>query len=60
MPKAWIENADNIDQNILSIDVYENNILKRSINWLYRPLPWTIEYNLSIEQYLGDNDGQTI
>ena len=45
MAKAWIENADDIDKNILSIDLYQDNILIRSINWLYRPLPWTIEIN---------------
>jgi len=43
MAKAWIENADDIDQNILSIDVYQDQILQRSINWIYRPLTWHIE-----------------
>jgi hypothetical protein len=43
MAKAWIEQADDLDKNILSIDVYENHVLISSTNWLYRPLPWTIE-----------------
>jgi len=60
MPRAWIENADDVDKYILSIDVYEEKILISSTNWLYRPLPWSIEYNQDIEEYLGDNNGQTI
>jgi hypothetical protein len=60
MARAWIEKADDIDNNILSIDVYENNVLKSSTNWLYRPLPWSIEYNQDIEQYLGDDNGPTV
>ena len=55
--RAWIENADDIDQNILSIDIYKDNVLQRSINWLYRPLKWTIEYNQNVEEYLGDTNG---
>jgi hypothetical protein len=41
--KAWIEPSHDLDQNILSIDEYEGEILIRSTNWLYRPLPWTLE-----------------
>lgn len=60
MARAWIENADDLDKNILSIDIYEENVLKRSINWLHRPLPWTMEYNQHVEDYLGDNNGSTV
>lgn len=41
--RAWIEASDELDRNILSIDIYNDNILERSINWLYRPLNWTLE-----------------
>jgi hypothetical protein len=40
--RAWIEPNDDLAP-ILSIDILQDGILIESINWLYRPLAWTIE-----------------
>lgn len=40
--KAWIEPNDD-PTYMMRIDIYEDNVLERSINYIHRPLQWHIE-----------------